>query len=78
MAETVTKEIAMAAKHGDIFQSKTLKQGPKNNRIPLRVRVTGKCQTWKRSPLHFRLPIKFGLRESWAITHDNCYDWEKP
>lgn len=78
MAETVTKEIAMQAKHGDIFQSKTLMQGPKGNRIPLRVRVSGKCQTWKRTPLNFHLPVKFGLYESWAIDQNNCGDWEKP
>jgi hypothetical protein len=67
MAETVTKEIAMQAKHGDIFQSKTLKQGPKGVRVPLSVRVTGKCQTWKREPKRFRLPVKWGFYESWAI-----------
>jgi hypothetical protein len=76
MAETVTKEIAMAAKHGDIFHHKTLKQGPKNAREPLRVRVSGKCQTWKRTPNHFRLPVKWGFYQSWAIDHNNCREWE--
>jgi hypothetical protein len=74
-AFTVNKEIAINAKHGQMFYHKSLRQGPKNARIALRVRVTGKCQTWKRSPNDFRLPIKFGLRESWAITHENCHDW---
>jgi hypothetical protein len=78
MAETVTKEIAMAARHGDIFQSKTLMQGPKGKRVPLRVRVTGKCQTWKRTPRDFRLPVKWGFYQSWAIDQDNCGDWVKP
>jgi hypothetical protein len=72
---TVTKEIAMNAKHGDIFYHKTLKQGPKGNRIPMHVRVTGKCQTWKRSPNDFRLPIKWGFKECWAIDHHNCGEW---
>jgi hypothetical protein len=78
MPQTVTKEIAMQAKHGDIFQSKTLKQGPKGVRVPLSVRVTGKCQTWKREPKRFRLPVKWSFYESWAIDDLNCGDWEKP
>jgi hypothetical protein len=71
----ITKEIAMKAKHGNLFFHKTLKQGSRGHRIALRVRVTGKCQMWIRTPNEFRLPVKHGLYESWAITHDNCNEW---
>jgi hypothetical protein len=74
-AFTVNKEIAINAKHGQMFYHKSLKQGPKKARIALRVRVTGKCQTWVRRATEFRLPIKFGFYQSWAITHENCHDW---
>jgi len=36
-------------------------------------RVNGECQTWKREPLRFRLPIKFGLYLFWEINECNCY-----
>ncbi len=35
------------------------------------VRPNGRCQTWKRDPERFRLPIKYGLYEYNAITQDN-------
>jgi len=40
-----------------------------------RVRASGQCQTWKRDTNRFRLPIKYGLYESWAINQDNCGDF---
>jgi hypothetical protein len=72
---TVTKSIAMRAPYGRIFYHQTLKQGPKGHRTALRVRVSGKCKTWVRRATEFRLPVKFGLYESWAITHENCHEW---
>lgn len=76
MRTTVTKEIAESLKHGAIVYHKTLKQGPKNARIPLRVRITGKCQTWKRAPNDFRLPVKWGFKQCWAIDQNNAHEWE--
>lgn len=72
---TVTKEIAMNAKNGDIFYNRTLKQGPKGNRMALHVRVSGKCQTWVRRANNFRLPVKHGLYQSWSIDQNNCHEW---
>lgn len=40
-----------------------------------RMRVSGKCQVWKTRPNNFRLPVKYGLYESGAITHANNADW---
>lgn len=66
----VTKQDCINARHGDHFRylggtyskSKELKQ----------VRVSGKCQTWKSRPEDFRLPVKYGMYESLAITPDNA------
>lgn len=43
--------------------------------IKLRIqvcRVNGKCQTWKRDPFRFRLPVKYGLYGYGEITDKNC------
>jgi hypothetical protein len=40
-----------------------------------RVRASGKCQTWKRDQNRFRLPVKYGLYESYEINQDNCEDF---
>lgn len=40
-----------------------------------RCRVTGACKTWKRIPVRFRLPVKWGLRTSGAIEEGNAYEW---
>ena len=34
-------------------------------------RASGKCKTWKRNPLKFSLPIKFGLYRSSYLTQEN-------
>lgn len=39
-------------------------------------RRTGKTQTWKTKPGHFKIPVKFGLYESFYITHENAADFE--
>ena len=68
----VCKGIAMTVRHGDHFHSTYLKNA---DGTPLRVRVTGKCKTWKTRPTHFRLPVKYGMYESGYITHENCDEW---
>lgn len=37
----------------------------------VRVRVSGRCQTWKTRPEDFRLPVKYGLYESSAVDQNN-------
>lgn len=44
----------------------------------VRVRVSGKCQTWKTRPDEFRLPVKYGLYENSAVTHVNHSDFHLP
>jgi hypothetical protein len=43
---------------------------------PVRVRVTGKCKTWKTKPA-WRLPVKYGLRHSFYITPENNHRWRE-
>lgn len=40
-----------------------------------RCRVSGRCQTWKTRPAEYRLPVKYGMYESGAITDSNAQDW---
>jgi len=68
----VCKGIALIAKHGSMFHHVDMKNA---DGTPLRVRVTGKCKTWKTRPTHFRLPVKYGMYESGYITHENCKEW---
>ena len=37
----------------------------------MRVRVTGKVQTWKTRPSEVQVPVKHGMYESLYITHRN-------
>lgn len=63
----ITKEVAEKLKHGtELFSS--LQKDSRGN--PSKVRVTGKCHTWKTRPDDFSLPVKFGLYESFRIVND--------
>lgn len=46
------------------------------DKTPLRVRRTGKTQTWKTRPNEFKVPVKYGLYQSGYITHENAHEWE--
>jgi len=72
MCKTVCKGVAMSSRHGDHFHSHTMKNA---DGTPLRVRISGKCKVWKRDKERFRLPIKYGLRESSYIDEDNYTEW---
>lgn len=41
----------------------------------VRVRPSGKLQTWKTRPGEFRLPVKHGMYQSHEITHNNFHEW---
>jgi hypothetical protein len=43
-----------------------------------RVRISGKCQTWKTKPDDFRVPVKYGMYESSAIDQHNAADYHVP
>ena len=71
----ISKEIAVSLKHGQILRHKTAIDSKKN---PLCCRVSGKCQTRKTRPTEFKLPVKYGLLDSFYITEDNAKDWVFP
>lgn len=39
------------------------------------VRASGACKTWKTRPDAFKVPIKYGLRESAYLTNENAHEW---
>lgn len=69
----VTKEQAVAARHGKVFYHREMRN---SDGTPLRVRVTGRCRTWKTRPAEFSLPVKHGLRDCGYITHRNAAEWD--
>lgn len=66
----ITKQQAMTAR---FFEHVTLKGADKT---PVRCRATGKCQTWVTRPDDFKLPVKYGLRQSFYITPANAGEWQ--
>jgi hypothetical protein len=75
----VTKEQAMTCRdfHYTGNRDCTCTVGPKGGKkyCITQVRASGKCQTWKTRPDEFRLPVKYGIYESSAITHSNAHNW---
>jgi hypothetical protein len=45
------------------------------DKTPLCVRRNGKTQVWKTRPGEFRLPVKYGLRDTFQITNKNAHEW---
>jgi hypothetical protein len=65
----VTKEVCLNASFGDEFY---LRDEFYANGFPKRVRVSGRCKTWATRPDEFRLPVKYGMYQSFYITHANA------
>jgi hypothetical protein len=66
----VTKQDCISARYGDHFR---YLQGTYSRSKELKkVRVSGKCQTWKTRPDDFKLPVKYGMYESLYITPENA------
>lgn len=74
-AKTLTKDIAMTLRHGQILHHKILKNSDKT---PIRARVNGAVKTWKTRPAEFSLPVKHGLKDCFYITETNAHEWELP
>lgn len=68
----ITKAIAQTLTHRTILHHVSLKN---SDGTPVRCRVNGKCQTWKTRPDDFRLPVKYGLKDCFDITHFNGGEW---
>jgi hypothetical protein len=72
MCNSVCKGVACSASYGDHFHSHIHKNA---DGTPVRVRVTGKCKTWKTRPDEFRLPFKYGLYQYGYIDEVNKDEW---
>ncbi len=60
----IDKEIVVILKHGqELYSSRKLDSRDR----PAKVRVSGKCKTWKTRPGDFKLPVKYGMYESFYI-----------
>ena len=78
----ITKDQALKLNYGDILhytgQSNCAEiTGPRGGKTykVTRVRVSGKCKIWKRSPERFHIPVKYGMYESLYIDEHNCVDF---
>ena len=65
----ITKSQAQTLRH---FEHVTLKG---SDGKPVRCRAMGACKTWKTRPNEFKLPVKYGLYQSFYITQDNAGEW---
>ncbi len=65
----ITKNDALTVRH---FEHVTMKG---SDGKPVRCRAMGKCQVWKTRPNEFKLPVKYGLYQSFYITQDNAHEW---
>lgn len=66
----VTPISAMAAND---FWHRTMKYS--GGKTPIHVRRNGRTATWKTRPGHFRIPVKYGLRDCFYIDHTNADEW---
>lgn len=71
----LTKQQAMSLRPGTVLHHVKLKGGDQQ---PLRVRVSGRCITWKTRPAEWRLPVKYGLYVSSTISPANAMLWCVP
>ena len=62
----ITKKQATNLKHGDILHHTIMKNA---DGTPLRCRVNGICKVWKTRPDDFKLPVKYGLKQCFYISH---------
>jgi hypothetical protein len=68
----LTKEQAVTLPVGAVLFN-TSKIG--KDKRPVRVRVNGRCQTWKKVPDRWSLPVKYGLHNCFYVTPDSAEHW---
>jgi hypothetical protein len=78
----VTKEQLATARHFHYTGTSSCSRvvGPRGGvKVSIvEVRASGQLKTWKTRPAEFRLPVKYGLYESFAIDHGNAMDFHVP
>jgi hypothetical protein len=70
----LTKDIAQNLRVGTLLYSRAYTRG--GGKMPLRVRVNGRCKVWKTRPTQFRLPVKWGMYEYGYITDQEVSLWD--
>jgi hypothetical protein len=58
--------------HGEVLHHRSLKNA---DGTPVRCQVTGKPKAYKRVPENVRVPVKYGMYDSFYLTKDNCDEW---
>lgn len=69
---SVTKQTAVDSTYRQTFYHVTARNADGS---AVRARVNGRCKVWKTRPNEYRLPVKYGLRHCFYITHDNGAEW---
>lgn len=71
----ITKEQAIGLSHGDILHHIKSKNADGS---PVRARVSGKVKVWITRPDDFRIPVKYGMYDSFYISKiENAFDAHK-
>lgn len=75
----ITYEQAGRLVHGQNLYSLTQSYPHRSkgaSKAPVRVRVSGAVKVWGASrPGEFKVPVKYGLRQSFYITPQNAAEW---
>ena len=71
---SITKADAVGSHHGQEFHHITAKNA---DGTPVRCRSMGTCKTWKTRPNAFRLPVKYGMYDSFYLTEINASEWSQ-
>jgi hypothetical protein len=71
----VTIDEATRLSYGQWLHHVSQMQGGRGQLAPLRVRVNGLPQTWKRDPSRIRVPVKWGMRGYGQLFAGDLADW---
>lgn len=65
----ITKDQAITARNFEHVSAKNA------DGTALRARASGQCKVWVKSPERFKLPVKYGLYQSFYIEETNASEW---
>lgn len=64
---------AQTADDASVFYHRT--QTYKRSNTPIQVRRMGRTKRWVTRPTEFRIPVKYGMYDSFYIDHTNAHEW---
>lgn len=70
----ITIAEAQQLKYRDVLEHVHKKDSRGN---PVRCRVNGRVQFWKRNADAFKIPVKYGINLCFYITESNASEWRK-